>query len=70
VAYEIRNQFMIAYTPSNLALDGSFRQIKVTVNAPGRPVVRTRSGYYATPLAGSPAPPTPAARKVSSSLKP
>jgi VWFA-related protein len=70
VAYEIRNQFMIAYTPSNLALDGSFRQIKVTVNAPGRPAVRTRSGYYATPLAGSPAPPAPPARKVSSSLKP
>jgi len=29
-------------------MDGSFRQIKVAVNAPGRPVARTRSGYYAT----------------------
>ncbi|MCZ2149269.1 MAG: VWA domain-containing protein [Bryobacterales bacterium] len=49
VAHEIRNQFMISYTPTNPALDGSFRQIKVTVNAPGHPVVRTRTGYYATP---------------------
>ncbi|MBL8231142.1 MAG: VWA domain-containing protein [Bryobacterales bacterium] len=70
VAYEIRNQFMIAYTPANQALDGTFRQIKVSVNAPGRPSVRTRSGYYATPLGKATAPAPPPARKVSSSLKP
>ena len=28
---------------------GSFRQIKVVANGPNHPVVRTRSGYYATP---------------------
>ena len=49
VAHEIRNQYTIAYSPTLQALDGSFRQIKVTVNGPGRPVVRTRNGYYATP---------------------
>lgn len=49
VAHDIRNQYTIAYTPSNTALDGSYRQIKVTVKAPGNPMVRTRSGYYATP---------------------
>lgn len=49
VAHEIRNQYIIAYSPTVQALDGSFRQIKVTVNGPGRPVVRTRNGYYATP---------------------
>ncbi len=49
VAQEIRNQYTIAYSPSIQALDGSFRQIKVTVNGPGRPSVRTRNGYYATP---------------------
>ncbi len=49
VAHEIRNQYIIAYSPQIQALDGSFRQIKVTVNGPGRPTVRTRTGYYATP---------------------
>ncbi|HYL37251.1 MAG TPA: VWA domain-containing protein [Bryobacteraceae bacterium] len=49
VAHEIRNQYTIAYSPIIQAMDGSFRQIKVTVNGPGHPVVRTRTGYYATP---------------------
>ena len=48
VAHEIRNQYTIAYSPLNDARDGSFRQIKVTVNGPGHPQVRTRTGYYAT----------------------
>jgi VWFA-related protein len=48
VAHDIRNQYTIAYTPAIQALDGSYRQIKVIVDAPGKPVVRTRSGYYAT----------------------
>ncbi len=47
VAHDIRNQYSIAYTPTNTALDGTFRQIKVTVKASGNPVARTRSGYYA-----------------------
>jgi VWFA-related protein len=49
VAQDIRNQYTIAYSPSVQALDGSFRQIKVTVNGPGKPTVRTRTGYYASP---------------------
>ncbi len=53
VARDIRSQYTIAYTPSIQALDGSYRQIKVTVDAPGKPVVRTRSGYYATPDAAT-----------------
>ena len=48
VAKDIRSQYTIAYTSSNSALDGSYRQIKVTVKGPGNPVARTRSGYYAT----------------------
>jgi VWFA-related protein len=49
IAHDIRNQYTIAYSPSIQQLDGSYRQIKVTVEAPGKPLVRTRSGYYATP---------------------
>ena len=53
VAHEIRNQYTIAYSPTVQQMDGSFRQIKVTVDGPGRPMVRTRTGYYATPDSGS-----------------
>src|ERR1035438_2451982 len=56
VARDIRSQYTIEYSPSNTAMDGSYRTIKVAVNAPGHPSVRTRSGYYATPDQGSPAP--------------
>ncbi|MCU1272773.1 MAG: hypothetical protein JWO48_204 [Bryobacterales bacterium] len=48
VAHEIRNQYILGYTPSNQALDGSFRKIRVAVNAPGDPIARTRTGYYAS----------------------
>jgi Ca-activated chloride channel homolog len=48
VARDIRSQYTIQYTPTNAAMDGSFRQIKVNVNAPGHLTARTRSGYYAT----------------------
>jgi Ca-activated chloride channel family protein len=48
VAREIRSQYVLAYSPTNPELDGSYRQIKVTVKAPGNPTARTRSGYYAT----------------------
>jgi Ca-activated chloride channel family protein len=46
IAPEIRNQYVLAYTPSNQAMDGSFRKIRVDVNVPDVSV-RTRSGYYA-----------------------
>jgi VWFA-related protein len=48
VARDIRSQYTIVYTPTNPAMDGSYRQIKIAVNAPGRLTARTRSGYYAT----------------------
>jgi len=49
IAHDIRSQYTIEYTPTIQDLDGSYRQIKVTVDGPGKPVVRARSGYYATP---------------------
>ena len=54
VARDIRNQYSIVYAPSNQSMDGTFRQIKVTVKGPGSPTVRTRSGYYATPDSKNP----------------
>jgi VWFA-related protein len=54
VARDIRNQYTITYTPSDQKLDGSFRQIKVIANGPGKPTVRTRTGYYATPQVNQP----------------
>jgi VWFA-related protein len=50
IAHEIRNQYILAYTPTNALFDGSFRSIKVTVKAPGNPTVRTRNGYFAPTL--------------------
>jgi VWFA-related protein len=49
MAHEIRNQYILTYSPTNQSLDGTFRTIRVTASGPNRPVVRTRSGYYATP---------------------
>ena len=47
IARDIRSQYLITYSPRIQTLDGSYRQIKVTVKAHGYPVVRTRNGYYA-----------------------
>jgi Ca-activated chloride channel family protein len=48
VAHEIRHQYTLAYTPTNLNQDGTFRKIKVDVQGPQVASVRTRSGYYAS----------------------
>lgn len=48
IAQEIRSQYSIGYQPTNPALDGTFRAIKVTVTGFGKPTVRARNGYYAT----------------------
>ncbi len=47
VAHDIRNQYVIAYSPTNESMDGSFRRIEVKVKGRGLSV-RTRTGYYAT----------------------
>jgi VWFA-related protein len=49
VAHDIRSQYTIEYSPTNSAMDGTFRAIHIAVKAAGNPAVRTRSGYYATP---------------------
>ena len=49
IARDIRSQYLITYSPRVQELDGSYRQIKLAVTAPGNPVARTRNGYYAVP---------------------
>ena len=48
IAHQIRNQYTIAYAPTNQILDGSYRTIRVTATGPERLSVRTRAGYLAT----------------------
>jgi Ca-activated chloride channel homolog len=49
IARDIRNQYTIAYVPTNRKQDGTYRVIQVKVGAPGhgRLFVRTRAGYTA-----------------------
>jgi VWFA-related protein len=50
VAHDIRNQYTLAYYPTNARRDGSFRSVTVDVIPPrgrGKLVARTRNGYYA-----------------------
>jgi Ca-activated chloride channel family protein len=51
IALELRHQYSIGYTPSNLNPDGRWRRLKVAVTPPAgapRLVVRSRKEYYAT----------------------
>jgi Ca-activated chloride channel homolog len=49
IARDIRNQYTIAYIPTNRKLDGTYRVIQVKAEAPhlGQLFVRTRTGYTA-----------------------
>ena len=50
VARDIRNQYTLAYYPTNTKRDGTFRTVQVEVIPPrgrGKLVARTRNGYYA-----------------------
>jgi Ca-activated chloride channel family protein len=48
LAKQIRNQYTIAYAPTNQTLDGSYRRIRVEARGRERYTVRTRPGYRAT----------------------
>jgi len=62
IAHDIREQYTLAYSPTNIRPDGAYRVILVKAVAPGHGhlSVRTRTGYYApstpqaiAPVAGS-----------------
>jgi Ca-activated chloride channel family protein len=56
IAHDIRNQYTIAYVPTNKKRDGTYRVIQVKASAPnrGRISVRTRTGYFAPVALPSP----------------
>ena len=63
IADDIRNQYVLAYTPTNPLLDGKFRKVEVKLQAPrkyGRLNVRSRDGYYAESKTDQPEPEPPA----------
>lgn len=49
IAREIRNQYTIAFNRTD-RLDGSYRKLRVEVRGVGSFIVRTRAGYWATPV--------------------
>jgi Ca-activated chloride channel homolog len=56
VAHDIRNQYTLAYYPTNTKRDGTFRSVQVDVIPPrgrGKLSARTRNGYYAPGSASS-----------------
>ena len=61
IADEIRKQYLLAYTPLNPTLDGTYRKVEVKLTGFGKPNVRYRPGYFATADAqGNTAPAAPA----------
>jgi len=50
IAHDIRNQYTLAYRPTNTKKDGSFRNVRVDAFEPNsrtKLIVRTRPGYFA-----------------------
>ncbi len=47
IARYVRNQYTVAYTPTNQALDGTYRRLELKVTAPEAVTVRSRTGYWA-----------------------
>jgi len=57
VAHDIRNQYTLAYYPSNIKKDGTFRNVRVdafTHSNKSKLIVRTRPGYFAPKAEGTP----------------
>lgn len=48
IARDIRNQYTLAYTPTNEALDGTYRKLDLQVMSDRPLTVRARTGYWAT----------------------
>jgi Ca-activated chloride channel family protein len=57
IAHDIRNQYTLAYVPTNRKRDGTYRaiQVKASGQGRGRLSVRTRTGYFAPSPLSAPA---------------
>ena len=58
IAQELRSQYNIGYTPSNAALDGTFRKVDIHTTKKEYKI-QARSGYYAVPKKRLDLPKTP-----------
>ena len=49
ISNELRNEYLLGYSPTNDSRDGKYRRVKLKLNAPDMPNLRTnyRHGYYA-----------------------
>src|SRR6266705_239405 len=56
---ELRNQYSVAYLPTNYVLDGRYHKIRIEVPDHKGYQVRARRGYFARANANTPATPTP-----------
>jgi VWFA-related protein len=48
IARELRSQYNVGYTPTNTALDGTFRKVDIQANKKDYKI-QSRTGYYAVP---------------------
>jgi len=48
IAQELRSQYSVGYTPTNTALDGTFRRVEIHT-AKKDYKIQARTGYYAVP---------------------
>jgi VWFA-related protein len=48
IAHELRSQYNVGYTPTNTALDGTFRKVEIHTTDKDYKI-QARSGYYAVP---------------------
>jgi Ca-activated chloride channel family protein len=61
---ELRNQYSIAYLPTNYVLDGRYHKIRIEVPEHKGYQVRARRGYFARANANVPATPNPAGATI------
>ena len=61
---ELRNQYSIAYLPTNYVLDGRYHKIRIEVPEHKGYQVRARRGYFAHANANVPATPNPGGAEI------